>query len=189
MISFRPMEPRDRAFVLESWVDSSRTAYTSGQIAMEDWAPIMRVQYGKVLDRPAQVLVAYDPDDHDPGLVDLLGFIAYDSTNFRLPYVYYVYVKQTYRRWGYVQACSLCNTPVEAGAECCVGGRIISIRKGDGIARRLFAAAGIDPSKPFQYSGNTRKVRELERKIPLARWQPLLARFPLDAARRHDEQR
>jgi hypothetical protein len=164
MIAFRPMEPQDRAFVIGSWVDSSRTANCAGQIAMEDWDAIMTVQIGKVLDRPAQVIVAHDPSDDEPGLVDLLGFIAYDVRSFRLPFVYYVYVKQNYRRWGYDNG----------------------TRVGDGIARRLFAAAGIEPSKPFQYSGNTRKVRKLERKVPLARWAPLLARFPLEAARRHD---
>lgn len=167
MIAFRPMSPPDRAFVIESWVDSSRTANCSGQIAMEDWAPIMRIQYGKVLDRPAQCLVAYDDDDHEPGLVDLLGFIAYDNRNFRLPFVYYVYVKQAYRCWGYVNG----------------------ERRSDGIARRLFGAADIDPSMPFHFSGNTRKVRELGRKIPLARWTPLPARFSLEAAKRFDARR
>jgi hypothetical protein len=167
VISFRPMEPRDRPFVVTSWIDSYRTAYTAGLISMKRWSRIMRVEIEDMLDRPAQVIVAYDPEDTDH-VADLLGFIAYDIQSFRLPYVYYVYVKATYRRWGYRNR----------------------ERVGDGVARQLFRAAGIDPEAPFQYAASTPKVRELKRKIPCARHQPLLARFPLEEARRHDaEQR
>ncbi len=168
MISFRPAQPRDRCFVVQSWLESYRTAYTAGLISMETWTAVMRPEIERVLDRPAQVIVAHESDDPDP-IADLLGYIAYDATSFRMPYVYYVYVKTNFRRAGYR------------------GG----VRVGDGLGRRLFAAAGINPQQPFSYACSTRKVRELERKIPLARWEPLLARFTLEAARRHsnDEQR
>ena len=46
-----------------------------------------------------------------------------------------------------------------------------------GIARGLFAAAGIDPERPLDYTYKTAIVVRLARKIPLARWQPMLARF------------
>lgn len=46
-----------------------------------------------------------------------------------------------------------------------------------GIARELFAAANIDPSKPFEYAARTRTSWELSRKTPLARYNPYRARF------------
>ena len=52
-----------------------------------------------------------------------------------------------------------------------------------GIARGLFKSIGVDPSKPFHYACKTHIVRTVERKIPMAKWQPLLARFPKTDAR------
>lgn len=47
-----------------------------------------------------------------------------------------------------------------------------------GIARRLFAAAGVDPAMPFHYACRTLFVSELADKIPRAAFRPLLARYP-----------
>jgi GNAT superfamily N-acetyltransferase len=47
-----------------------------------------------------------------------------------------------------------------------------------GLARGLFAAVGIDPAAPFSYAAKTSAVRDLRSKIPLSRWEPLIARFP-----------
>ncbi len=52
-----------------------------------------------------------------------------------------------------------------------------------GVARGLFRAAGIDPRLPFRYVCSTPMTRTLERKIPLAKWQPLLGRFPKNTRR------
>lgn len=48
-----------------------------------------------------------------------------------------------------------------------------------GIARTMFAAMGIDPSKPFRYVCRTPAVAELieARKIPSARWDPMPVRI------------
>lgn len=164
MISFRPWLPRDRRFCVESWLDSFRDAYTGGLIAMENWDAVMRPEVERMLDR-ASVIVAHEDSDPDP-IADLLGFIAFDVGSFRLPFVYYVYTKQHFRR---------------AGRR---GGK----RVGDGVARMLFRAAGIDPRQPFNYAASTRMCRILSEHIPLARHQPLLARFPLESARRHDRE-
>jgi hypothetical protein len=44
-----------------------------------------------------------------------------------------------------------------------------------GIARRLFAEAGINPAGPFRHA--TWMDRELAAKVPRARWSPLTVRF------------
>jgi len=53
-----------------------------------------------------------------------------------------------------------------------------------GIARGLFAAAGINSERPMDYTFKTSVVVRLANKIPLARWQPMLARFPKSDGRR-----
>jgi len=65
----------------------------------------------------------------------------------RPPIVFYVFVKEASRRFG--------------------------------VARGLFHAAGIDPKKPFVYACTTGIVSRIayDRKIPLAKWDPLTARF------------
>ena len=79
----------------------------------------------------------------------LYGFISADATT-KPPLVFYCYVKAPYRRW----------------------------EPKRGYARQLFAAIGIDPAKPFDYSYKTREIGRLANKIPLASWQPMLTRFP-----------
>jgi hypothetical protein len=50
--------------------------------------------------------------------------------------------------------------------------------RNEGIARGLFAAAGVVPTKPFLYSARTDNLSErwARDRIPRARWQPQLAR-------------
>lgn len=58
-----------------------------------------------------------------------------------------------------------------------------ALRRG-GIARGLFAAVGIDPTKRFRYVCSTPMVSVLQRKIPMAKWTPLLGRFPKSERRK-----
>lgn len=53
-----------------------------------------------------------------------------------------------------------------------------------GIARGLFAAAGINPSGRFHYVCSTPMVSMLQRKIPMSRWTPKLGRFPKSERRK-----
>jgi hypothetical protein len=153
-ISFRPAAPEDHVFIVDAWVASYRDAFTAGLIQVEDWYAVMIPQVEKAMRRPdvrATVACVDGPTDH---VADLCGFIVAD-TDEAPPLVYYVFVKPHYRRAG--------------------RGRIWG---GDGIARGLFSAIGVDPAKPFNYVCSTPMCRTLERKIPTARWQPLLGRFP-----------
>jgi len=52
-----------------------------------------------------------------------------------------------------------------------------------GYARALFAAMHIDPAKPFEYACESWATAELAPKIPLAKWNPLAARFPKPSVR------
>lgn len=152
-IAYRHAGPEDHTFIVDSWVASYRDAYTAGIIQVEDWYAVMIPTVEKILERPdvrATVASFAGATDH---VADLCGFIVADTAETP-PLVYYVFVKPHYRRGG--------------------RGRIWG---GPGIGRALFEAIGIDPAKPFNYVCSTPMCRTLERKIPMARWQPLLGRF------------
>lgn len=152
-IAFRPAELADQHFIVSTWTQSYRTAFTAGMIQEEDWYRVMDEQVAKALARPdVRTIVACNPDATGH-VADLHGFITAD-TEERPPLVYYVYVKEAYRRGS---------------------GRLWD---GPGLARGLFAAIGVDPSRPFHYVCSTPMVRTLARKIPLAKWQALYGRFP-----------
>ena len=166
-VAFRPADlgtaeapTPERRFVIDGWVGSYRDAYTAGLVQVEDWYAVMIPQINKVLAKAElRVTVAHTPGAAGSG-VDLLGFIAADPADDP-PLVYYVLVKEHYRRGG--------------------RGRLWP---GVGIGRGLFFAMGIDPERPFNYVCSTPACRQLERKIPMARWRPNLGRFPKSERRR-----
>lgn len=150
MISHRLATADDRRFVVSAWSSSFKGSDTAGMIFSDDWARIMHEQIGRLLDRPGvRTHVAVDSDDR----AFIYGFITADPAHPRpenapIPVVFYLYVKEPYRR--------------------------------SGCARGLFRAAGIDPSGPFLYACKTSIVTILQPKIPLARWDPRVARLPKD---------
>lgn len=138
----------DRAFVTSTWSSSYKSSHFAGLIASEDWAAIMHVQIGKLLDRPTtRTIVACEPDGF------LYGFVAGDTSR-RLPVVYYVYVKDPFR------------SQDEGGG-----------RRGPRHARRLFEALGVDPAATFLYTSRTAIVARLTDKIPRATFAPAAARY------------
>lgn len=157
-LAFRPAtSDSDKRFVLSSWLDASRTSYSSGLIQMQDWYAVMWPQLEKARTRDGmQTLVAYEATDPD----FLYGFIVADPSDQRVPdgdsvhyhpgLVLFVFVKQNFRR--------------------------------EGIARRLFAEVGIDPNGRFIYGCNTKTASKLSSKVPQARFAPLVARFPKEKA-------
>lgn len=99
-LAFRPAGALDRAFVLDSWLDSFRTAHAAGLIAMDDWRDVMGPQLAKMLRRPGvAVVVAYRPGEED-SRADLYGWAAVELRGAEPPLVLYVYVKHAYRRLG-----------------------------------------------------------------------------------------
>jgi GNAT superfamily N-acetyltransferase len=130
---------------------------------MDDWKPIMRGQFQKILSRPGCVTwVAYNPSSEDTGS-DLYGWAAVER-DFKIPtrkrvngqwdtglewsgdpLVHYVFTKQAYRKLG--------------------------------IAKGLLRAAGVNTEDPFWYSSKTPVLDRLKSKMPLGKWNPLLCRF------------
>lgn len=157
-VAFRRADLADRRFICDAWVSSYRTAHAAGLIAMEDWHSVMWRQVEKILDRSSTTtLVAYEPEETDRR-VDLQGFIAADITA-GLPLVFYVFVKENYRRAGYA-----------AGLLHAIG---IDARAPFLYACKTAVVADL--------------VRL--RKIPCAKWDPLAARYPQKNAPRRDHVR
>jgi len=97
----------------------------------------------------------------DGSIMPRWGFLAFERSEVGAPpIVMYTYVAQPYRRRG--------------------------------VARGLFASAGIDPALPFEYAARTQASWELlhiHRKAPLARYNPLRARFAEEEERHVEEER
>lgn len=152
---FRPMVEADRVFIVSGWSSSLRTSHYGGFISMKRWAAVMHPEINAAIDHPdVSTIVAEQPGETDHlGRPFLYGFITWSSQLIApMPYVFYVYVKNPYRR----------------GKE-----------KGlaQGYAAQLFAAAGIDPRKPFGYACSTAACAQLARKMPLAKFDPLPGRY------------
>lgn len=158
-LAFRLAKEADMPLVVDSWIDSYRTAHAAGLIPMAIWRETMeRVLFDHVFPRRGvEIWVAYHPGEEGTK-ADLYGWIAIErnvvipsrhgTKEIPSPLVHYVFVKQAYRRLG--------------------------------IARGLFRAAGVSLAEPFFYSCKTGVVSELKDKAPCARWAPLIVRFPKD---------
>lgn len=162
---YRLAQPRDMAFVRESWLASFRDAAAAGVIPMPHYRRVYLEAIDWVLARPGvEVWVAFDPGETDPEM-DLFGWLCLERGGLKVscrrrvkgrwrsaleplnvPLVHYVFTKQPYRRLG--------------------------------IARGLFAAAHVNPTSRWLYSFKTAAVAELRDKIPLAMWSPMTARHP-----------
>ena len=98
-IAYRRATREDMALVVDSFIESFRTAHSAGLIAMDDWRTVMVRQLGLILARPGvEIHVAYHPGDTDH-VADVYGWLAVEKTE-PLPFVLYAYVKQAYRRLG-----------------------------------------------------------------------------------------
>ncbi len=87
---------RDRTFIVERWLEAYRTSHTAGMIQMPNWFRVMRPEFEAILARPnAVAYVAHAKADRDL----LLGFIA-GEIEPKPPMVFFVYVKDQYRRAG-----------------------------------------------------------------------------------------
>lgn len=153
MIAHRPATAADRTFVADAWVSSYRTSYAAGLLDMASYHSIMWAQVERYIDRP-DVRTVVACESKDPSF--LYGFICADPT----PQVE-ILDGGRQKSW----PAMVLYVFVKAGY------------RRSGIARGLFDAVGVDPSRPFLYACKTPIVGRVATKIPLAKWNPLVARF------------
>lgn len=98
-IAYRRATAADMGFVVDSFLESFRTAHSAGLISMEDWRVVMTRQLSLLLARSGvEIHVAHHPGD-DSHIADLYGWLAVEKSH-PTPFVIYAYVKQSYRRMG-----------------------------------------------------------------------------------------
>lgn len=137
----------ERRFITSQWSSSFKSSHYAGMIYTDDWATVMHPQISRVLDRPdTTTIVAFDDKDRR----FLYGFICGDVSQ-RPPIVFYVYIREPFRKWGY--------------------------------ARGLFGELGVDPTRHFLYTAKTGMVPRLAEKIPAARYEPRVVRYPKEQRR------
>lgn len=90
----RPEDSDGCSAVVAMWSSSYKKSHYAGLIWHADWAAVMHPQISKVLALPdVRVIIAYEKGDPEY----LYGFIAGDTSQ-SAPVVYYVYVKEPFRR-------------------------------------------------------------------------------------------
>ncbi len=148
MILTRPAIADDHDFIVSGWSASLRASRDIPLVPMAIYAETFRPIIERHLEA-ARVVVAHG----ETGL--LFGFIVFDPA---------IYVATLGRRRvtlaGYVLYVYVASP--------------FRLR---GIARRLFDAAGINPTQRFGYACRTRSSWELRSKTPLAEHEPFRARF------------
>lgn len=151
----RPFVESDREFVVSTWSSSFRTSYAAGVIPMDAWAGIMRPVLSGFLDRPdVRTIVSFERTSPD----FLYGFATVDTTE--------QHDRDAKGRWVSWPAV-VYYVFVKA-----------NFRRW-GIARGLLKAAGVDVAGRFLFACKTSIGIDLaERKAPLAKWNPLVVRFP-----------
>ncbi len=98
-VAHRPAEPRDAEFIIPNWSRTYKASRSNGMIASENWAGVMHREIHQLLNRPeVRTIVAYDDSAED----FLYGFIAGNPTSSP-PFVFWVHVKENYRRAGYAR--------------------------------------------------------------------------------------
>lgn len=154
LAAYRPATAADRVFIVSAWSSSYKAANAAGMIASEDWSTIMHRQIEKLLALPSvRTLVAFERSD--PGFV--YGFIVGDPDP---------------------QTRMVGTPPSPLTAPAVFYAYVKEPFRRVGIARGMFGALGIDPEATFFYACRTSVVSRVVDKIPRARWEPSVARYP-----------
>ncbi len=96
IVGIREGEPKDAAFVLDSWLMSFRSSHFSGPISFKRYRAVYTEEVTDLVTRDrATVNVAYNR--HDPA--QIFGFLCFESGH-RHPVLHYIYVKQAFRNRG-----------------------------------------------------------------------------------------
>jgi hypothetical protein len=176
-VLYREAKPDDRTFIVKSWCSSFRAAHAAGIWSISPlhtpcancgapqplhYDAVAPHHLSAILDRPGcKAWVAYNPRAEPP--FDLHAYVVVERDapvpKYRAPHFEMV---------------------IESSPDPLV--HMVFVKQAYrrfGLARGLFAVAGVDPAARFLYSTKTSIVATLEqaRKIPNAKWSPLSARF------------
>jgi len=154
----------DLPLVMDTWRSSQRMSHTAGPMPMARYRDWMSEVISGVLQRPgSRVLVACRPGEVAPH--DVYGWIAVED-DIIAP----VRVREHGRS---VNEFRRCAQPAVHYVY------VSQLYRGKGVARRLFAGAGVDPKQPFLYTFKTGTSAKLAAagKVPGGWFDPRPVRF------------
>lgn len=161
-LAYRLAVAEDMPLIVSTWSDSYRTSRSAGLISMARWQQVMEVEIRDILARDGvSIHVAHHPGETDRR-ADLYGWIAVERG---------YEVDSTERRHGRRE-----RRIVVSDRPLVLYVYVKAPYRRLGIARGLFAAAGVGPQ--FNYACRTGVVSMLASKIPEAEWLHLVCRFP-----------
>jgi hypothetical protein len=182
----RKAQPEDLRFVLKTWLDSYRASHTSGLLSLTPhlepcihcngytdygYHAVMAKVIRRILERPnVEVLVAANPRAQPPN--DLHGYVIVERGAL-VPY---------YKPPRYELELRKSDAPLVHYV------LVKKIYRDFKLARALFAAAGVDPTKRFLFTCTTPISESIRKahKIPGGEWSPLCARFTKE--QNHDQE-
>lgn len=147
------MQPEDRTFVLSTWLSAFRRSPSAGLVARSRWRDVMWPELEATLSRDGVRILVVKDLDAPSGEADLFGHLVWEPDALRA------------RGTTGMALVYFCFVKKDA--------------RGNGLARGLFAAAGIDPRGKFLYACQTPAVMALREagKLRRADWRPHLGRL------------
>lgn len=185
----RPASEQDLRFIVKTWLDSYRSSHSSGLLSLSPhiekcptcsepldygYTAVMGRVVVRILNRPGtKAFVASNPREQPPN--DLHGWIVVEE-GANIP---------SYKPPRYKLEVKVSPDPL---VHYCY---VKKLYRELGVAKKLFAAAGVDPRQRFLYTCHTALSVAVEKagKIPRAEWAPLSARFTKETSQIHDQER
>lgn len=95
-VQFRPLDPDEMGFVMDSWFRSYRSSEWAGVIPNHLYYPTMREMLASLIARGAKILAAVS---RGPTEDRVIGYVCYETKPTEAV-VHYCYVKDPFRRLG-----------------------------------------------------------------------------------------
>jgi len=178
-IRTRRMRPEDLPFIIDSWVDSYRMSHMAGPIPMDIYPGIYGEVVRRLIARPdAKVIIAYEPGEEPPD--DIYGWICVEEDAWTRARVF--------------EHGLHVDKDVRLEQPCVHYVNVKHAFRGHGVARALFAAAGVDPDRHWTHTFSTAVVTKMRQRrrdgTPRRNWagafDPRLARFPKKQIPKHE---
>ena len=95
-VTFRPLDPDEMGFVMDSWFRSYRNSEWAGVIPNHLYYPTMREMLASLISRGAKILAAIAVTEEGERVI---GYVCHENKKMETV-LHYLYVKDPYRRAG-----------------------------------------------------------------------------------------
>lgn len=178
-IRTRRLRAEDLDFILDSWLDSYRMSHMAGPIPMSMYSDVYGQVLRQLVQRPdVEIIVAYEPGEHPPD--DIYGWICIE--------------RDAWTRAKVLEFGRFVDKDVQLEQPIVHYVNVKQAFRDHGVARALFAAAGIDPERQWTHTFSTSVVPKMRarhrdgrrRENWAGHFDPRLARFPKKQIPKHE---